>query len=416
MSEYYYAMEIFLVGGAVRDQLMGFEPSERDWVVVGATEKDLEQQGFKRVGKDFPVFLHPQTKDEYALARTECKTKPGYKGFEVYASPSVTLEDDLRRRDLTINAIAQDANGKLIDPFNGQKDITNRVLRHVSPAFSEDPVRILRLARFAARFAHLGFSVAEETNALMRRMVDNGEVDALVPERVWKEMQRALAMPTPQRFFQVLRDCGALARLFPEIERLYGVPQPEQHHPEIDTGVHTMMVLEQAAKLSNDTQVRFAALVHDLGKGITPPELWPKHKEHEENGVPLVEALCARFRIPNEYRDLAVHVTRYHLLFHRAQELKANTILKLLKNLDALRRPDRFEKFLLACEADAKGRLGLENQPCPQALLLQRALEAVQSVGSDTLIERGFKGAALGHELQHQRILAIKAVLPHQLE
>lgn len=410
-ASYYYAMKIYLVGGAVRDKLMGFTPTERDWVVVGARPEDLESQGYKRVGKDFPVYLHPQTHDEYALARTERKTKPGYKGFTVHASPEVTLHEDLQRRDLTINAIAEDKDGQLIDPFNGAKDIENRILRHVSPAFSEDPVRILRLARFAARFAHLGFAVAAETNQLMQEMVHNGEVDALVPERVWKEMQRALCMPAPQRFFEVLRDCGALARLFPEIENLYGVPQPPQHHPEVDTGVHTMMVLQQATKISSDPQVRFAALVHDLGKGITPKDLWPKHLEHEENGVPLVENLCRRFRIPNEYRDLAVHVTRYHLHYHRALEFKPKTVLKLLQNTDAFRKPERFEKFLLACEADARGRTGFENRPCLQSELLRRALGAATDVDPKSLIDKGLKGEEIGKELYHLRILAVKKVM-----
>ncbi|MGD8594023.1 MAG: multifunctional CCA addition/repair protein [Gammaproteobacteria bacterium] len=404
-------MKIYLVGGAVRDKLMGFTPTEHDWVVVGARPQDLESQGYKRVGKDFPVYLHPETHDEYALARTERKTKPGYKGFTVHASPEVTLHEDLERRDLTINAIAEDERGQLIDPFGGVKDIDNKVLRHVSPAFAEDPVRILRLARFAARFAHLGFTVAPETNDLMKNMVTNGEVDALVPERVWKEMERALAMPTPQRFFEILRGCGALKRLFPELEALYGVPQPEQHHPEIDTGVHTMMVLEQAARLSGDTQVRFAALVHDLGKGITPKDQWPKHIEHEERGVALVENLCKRYRVPNDYRDLATHVTRYHLHYHRSLEFRANTLLKLLQNIDAFRKPKRFEQFLLACEADARGRKGLENRPCPQSELLRQAVNAASGINPRPLIDKGLQGKALGQELHRLKILAIKEVI-----
>jgi len=404
-------MKIYLVGGAVRDKLMGFTPTERDWVVVGARSQDLESLGYKQVGKDFPVYLHPKTHEEYALARTERKTKPGYKGFTVHASPEVTLHEDLERRDLTINAIAEDEHGELIDPFGGIKDIDNKILRHVSPAFAEDPVRILRLARFAARFSHLGFSVAPETNELMKTMVANGEVDALVPERVWKEMERALAMPTPQRFFEILRGCGALERLFPELEALYGVPQPEQHHPEVDTGVHTMLVLEQAARLSDDTQVRFAALVHDLGKGITPQDEWPKHKEHEEKGVELVENLCKRYRVPNDYRDLAVHVTRYHLHYHRAMEMKASTILKLLQNIDAFRKPRRFEQFLVACEADARGRTGFENRQCPQSELLRQALKAATSENAKTLVDKGFTGKKLGDELYRLRVLAIKHVV-----
>lgn len=307
-------MEIYLVGGYVRDQLLGLETKDRDWVVVGAVPEEMLKQDYRQVGKDFPVFLHPQTNEEYALARTERKTAAGYSGFSFHASADVTLEEDLIRRDLTINAIAQADNGELIDPFNGQADIKARILRHVSPAFIEDPVRILRIARFAARFANLNFTIADETKKLMSEMVSNGEVDALVPERVWQETMRALSENAPARYFEVLRDCGALKKLFPEIDRLWGVPQPEKHHPEIDTGIHTMMVLTQAAILSDDPKVRFAALVHDLGKGTTPESQWPKHIDHESSGVPLVEALCDRYRIPNDYRELAIIVTKYHYI------------------------------------------------------------------------------------------------------
>ncbi|HEC18469.1 MAG TPA: multifunctional CCA addition/repair protein [Gammaproteobacteria bacterium] len=402
-------MESYLVGGAVRDTLLGLVPKERDWVVVGATPEQMKAWGYRQVGKDFPVFLHPETHEEYALARTERKTAPGYHGFAVHAAPDVTLEEDLRRRDLTINAMAQDAQGRIIDPFHGQEDLANRVLRHVSPAFSEDPVRILRVARFAARFAHLGFTVAEDTSTLMQHMVEAGEVDALVPERVWAETEKALGEQTPARFFEVLRSCGALARLFPEIDRLFGVPQPEKHHPEIDTGVHTLLVLSQAARLSDNTQVRFAAVVHDLGKGTTPREQWPKHIAHEERGVPLVEALCERLRTPKSYRQLAVAVTRYHLHYHRAAELRPETLLKLFKSLDALRRPERFELFLLACEADSRGRPGFEDAHFEQPAILRRARDAAAAVDPKDLVGQGLGGKALGEALDKQRIQAIKS-------
>ncbi len=400
-------MEIYLVGGAVRDTLLGIEPKERDWVVVGATPEQLKAQGYKQVGKDFPVFLHPKTHEEYALARTERKTAPGYHGFSMHAAPDVTLEEDLLRRDLTINAIAQTASGQLIDPFNGQQDLADKLLRHVSPAFSEDPVRILRVARFAARFAHLGFTIAPETGELMRDMVNAGEVDALVAERVWTETERALGEKKPARFFEVLRDCGALEKLFPEIERLFGVPQPEKHHPEIDTGLHTLMVLTQAARLSPDTRVRFAALVHDLGKGATPKDQWPKHIAHEERGVPLVEDLCQRLRVPKSYRELAVAVTRYHLHYHRAAELKPATLLKLFGALDAFRRPERFELFILACEADSRGRTGFENAHFDQPGILRRTRDAAAAVTAKTLTGK-LAGAAIGEELNRLRKQAIK--------
>jgi tRNA nucleotidyltransferase (CCA-adding enzyme) len=404
-------MKIYLVGGAVRDKLLGFNPREKDWVVVGATPEDMLNKGFKQVGKDFPVFLHPQSHEEYALARTERKTAPGYKGFEFHASSDVTLEQDLLRRDLTINAMAEDEAGNIIDPYNGIMDLDQRILRHVSAAFNEDPVRVLRVARFAARFASMEFIVADETLALMRDMVDSGEVDALVPERVWKELETALATDTPQQFFNTLRDCGALQKLFPEIDQLYGVPQPENHHPEIDTGIHTMMVLAQCARLTDDPVTRFAALVHDLGKGITPKDEWPKHINHEENGVPLINALCDRYRIPNDYRELATHVARYHLHCHKANELRASSILKLLKNIDAFRKPDRFKQFLIACEADARGRAGYENTPYPQAKLLQAALNAANQVDVQDLTETGFTGKQIGEKLHELQVRAIKKVI-----
>ncbi len=402
-------MRIYLVGGAVRDKLLGLPVKERDWVVVGARPEDLERQGYKPVGRDFPVFLHPKTHDEYALARTERKIAAGYRGFSVRAAPEVTLEEDLRRRDLTINALAQDADGKIIDPYGGRRDIEQRVLRHVSPAFAEDPVRILRAARFAARYRHLGFRVAEETIALMRGMVDAGEADALVPERVWQELAKALREPNPPAFFEVLRACDAQALLFPEIERLYGVPQPPQYHPEIDTGVHTMLVLTQAAKLSPEPIVRFAALTHDLGKGTTPRSQWPSHRGHEKRGVALVDQLCDRLKAPNHFRELARHVARYHLHCHRALELCAATILKVLEALDAFRRPERFEQFLTACEADARGRAGLENREYPQADILRAARAAAASVNAKSLIEAGIEGPAIASALRERRIAAIKA-------
>ena len=401
-------MEIFLVGGYVRDQLLGLETKDRDWVVVGANADALLKLNYRQVGKDFPVFLHPDTNEEYALARTERKTAAGYDGFSFHATADVTLEEDLTRRDLTINAIAEDAKGQLIDPFNGQADIKAKILRHVSPAFIEDPVRILRLARFAARFADLGFTIADETQSLMSQMVENGEVDALVPERVWQETLRALTEKTPARYFEVLRDCGALAKLFPEINRLWGVPQPEKHHPEIDTGIHTMMVLTQAAKLSDDAKVRFAALVHDLGKGTTAKNKWPKHIDHESRGVPLVEALCDRYRIPNDYRELAIIVTKYHLHYHRAAELRDATFLKTLESLDAFRRPDRFELFLLACEADSRGRTGFENQHFDQPAIYRNAFHAAKKINAKELVAQGLKGKEIKEELAKQRIISIK--------
>ena len=397
----------------MRDALLGLPIKDRDWVVVGASPQEMEREGYKAVGKDFPVFLHPHSKEEYALARTERKTGPGYTGFEFHAAADVTLEQDLLRRDLTINAIAQREDGEIIDPLHGQRDLEQLLLRHVSAAFVEDPVRILRVARFAARFANLGFRVAEDTLQLMSQMVSNGEVDALVPERVWQETERALGEQTPARFFEVLRECGALARIFPEIDRLFGVPQPVEHHPEVDTGVHTMLVLQQAVRLSEDTRVRFAALTHDLGKGITPKEQWPRHLEHEAKGVPLVAELCQRLRVPRDYRELAELVARYHLHFHRAKELRANTILKLIQSLDGFRRPERFEMFLLACEADARGRPGYEDRPMEQAQILQRAYVAANTVSVQEVITQGLKGDAIAQELQQRRIKAIKHAL-HQ--
>ncbi|HND98811.1 MAG TPA: multifunctional CCA addition/repair protein [Plasticicumulans sp.] len=402
-------MEIHLVGGAVRDALLGRSVGERDWVVTGATPDELLALGYKRVGKDFPVFLHPETGEEYALARTERKTAPGYHGFAIDAAPHVTLEDDLARRDLTVNAIAQAADGRLIDPFGGRRDLEARVLRHVSPAFAEDPVRILRLARFAARYAPLGFTVAPETQALMRAMVAAGEVDALQPERVWQELARALGEPVPGRFIEVLRDCGALARLLPELDRLWGVPQPPQHHPEIDTGVHVLLVLEQAVRLGADVPTRYAALLHDLGKGTTPPAEWPKHTAHEARGAALAREVSERLRAPKEFRELAVLVAELHTRAHRALELRTTTLLETLERLDALRRPERFARWLLACEADARGRTGLETRPYPQAAWLAQARVAAAAVPVQPLVERGLKGPEFGEALRLARLDALRA-------
>ncbi|UCE89064.1 MAG: multifunctional CCA addition/repair protein [Pseudomonadota bacterium] len=402
-------MKAYLVGGCVRDRLLGLSVKDRDWVVVGTTPSEMLTQGFRQVGKDFPVFLHPETHEEYALARTERKTAPGYTGFEFHAAPDVSLEDDLQRRDLTVNAMAETPEGELVDPYGGLDDLTHRVLRHVSPAFAEDPVRILRVARFAARFAQWDFTVAPETRALMREMVESGEVDALVPERVWQETNCALAEAKPSRFFEVLRECGALARLFPEVDRLFGVPQPREHHPEVDSGVHVMLVVDQAARLSEETAVRFAALVHDLGKGITPREEWPRHIDHEERGVPLVEALCERLKVPNEYRDLGILVTRYHLHYFRAAELRPGTMLKTLQALDAFRRPERFELFLLACEADARGRTGWEQRDIPEGRIMRNALQAAAAVDGAALAAEGLSGKAIAARLAELRTQAIAA-------
>ncbi len=400
-------MEIYQVGGAVRDRLLELAVKDRDWVVVGATPEQMLSAGYRQVGRNFPVFLHPQSKEEYALARTERKTAPGYTGFQVHAAPDVTLEQDLQRRDLTINAIAQAADGTLIDPFGGIADLEQRRLRHVSPAFSEDPLRILRLARFTARFAPLGFTIVSETETLMQQMVEAGEVDALIPERVWNEFQRALCETQPERFIEVLRGCGALAHLLPEIDNLFGVPQPEQHHPEIDCGLHTLLVLQQACQLSPEPVVRFAALLHDLGKATTPPEEWPRHINHEARALPLIRQLCQRLRVPNEYRDLALLAAQYHTHCHRAAELRPATLLKLLEGLDAFRRGERFEQFLLVCFADTRGRYGFEQRDYPQMDRLRQARQAALKIDAGALARAGLKGQALADRLRHLRIAAI---------
>jgi tRNA nucleotidyltransferase (CCA-adding enzyme) len=405
-------MQVYLVGGAVRDELLGLPVKERDWVVVGGTREELEQCNFRAVGRDFPVFLHPDTHEEYALARRERKTAPGYRGFSVEFGPEVTLEEDLSRRDLTINAMARQADGALVDPHGGKRDLDARLLRHVSEAFVEDPVRILRLARFAARFAPLGFRIAADTMALMRRMVQDNEADALVAERVWQESEKALREPAAGAFFRVLRECGALERIYPEIDALFGVPQPARWHPEIDSGVHTLMVLDQAVRLSPDAKVRFAALVHDLGKARTPPSEWPRHHGHEERSVSLIESLAARLRVPGEYRDLAVLVARQHGLVHRAFELRPKTVMDLLERSDALRRPERFARMLLACEADSRGRAGLENDPYPQRDYLLSAQAIAASVKPSLEELAGLSGGAIAELLSRRRLEAVAALRP----
>ena len=407
-------MQVYLVGGAVRDALLGLPVKERDWVVVGGTRDELLRQKFREVGRDFPVFLHPESHEEYALARLERKVSPGYRGFAVEFGPEVTLEEDLARRDLTINAMAQSSDGSLLDPYGGRHDLEARLLRHVSPAFVEDPVRILRVARFAARFAPLGFRVAPETTALMRSMVERGEAAALIPERVWQETEKALRESAASVFFQVLRECGALQAIYPEIDALFGVPQPAQWHPEIDTGIHTLMVLDQAAALSSDTTVRFAALVHDLGKGTTPKEQWPKHAGHEERSVALIEALCARLRSPGEYRELGVIVARYHGNAHRAFELRPKTILGILEQSDAFRRPERFAQALLAFEADSRGRLGLETAPYPQREFLQATRDAAAAVKPTPEEIAQCSGEEIAKRLHERRLLAIAEVAARQ--
>ena len=406
-------MQIYLVGGAVRDTLLGLPVKDRDWVVVGTTPQGLIARGFTPVGRDFPVFLHPQTHDQYALARTERKTAPGYQGFVVHAAPDVSLEQDLARRDLTINAMARGADGVLVDPFGGARDLRERVLRHVGEAFAEDPVRLLRLSRFAARYAD--FTVAEPTQELLRRLVDEGEVDALVPERVWQELARGLMEPRPSRMLEVLRGCGALARLLPEVERLFGVPQPEQHHPEVDTGVHLLMVLDQCARLHAPLAVRWACLVHDLGKGTTPREQWPRHLGHEQRSAKLARAAAVRLRVPTECRELADVVAREHGHVHRSGELGPAATLRLLVRCDALRRPERFEQVLQACECDARGRTGLEDRPYPPRERLARALACVLGVDTAAAAEaaaaRGARGPQIGEAVQHAREQALVRTL-----
>lgn len=407
-------MEVYLVGGAVRDQQLGLPVKERDWCVVGATPDDLKSLGYRPVGNEFPVFLHPESNEEYALARTERKTGTGYHGFTFHTSPDITIEEDLARRDLTINAMAVGPDGKLIDPCNGLADIESRTLRHVSDAFVEDPVRILRAARFAARLLGLGFRIADETMQLMKRMVLDGEADELVPERVWKETEAALAGPDPQVFMEVLRECGALKVVFAEIDALFGVPQPEKWHPEIDCGIHSLMALEQAAALSKDADVRFAALVHDLGKATTAKTILPKHTGHERRSVRLVKSLSVRLRVPAAFRELACLVAEFHTHLHRAFELRPSTVLKVLNRTDAFRRPPRFEKFLIACEADARGRTGFEDRPYPQAEYFRAAWKAASAIDISDLTNDDLSGQEIGKEIASRRQRAIAAVRKDQ--
>ena len=402
-------MQIFIVGGAVRDELLGRLNADRDYVVVGATPEALLKQGFRPVGKDFPVFLHPKTQEEYALARTERKSGHGYHGFTFHAAPDVTLEEDLARRDLTINAMAKAADGTLIDPFHGQQDLLAKTLRHVGPAFAEDPVRILRIARFAARFHD--FSVAPETLALMRQMVSSGEVDHLVAERVWQELATGLMEEKPSRMLEVLRDCGALARLLPEVDALFGVPQRADYHPEVDTGIHTMMVIDQSALRRFILPVRFTALTHDLGKGTTPADILPRHIGHEERSVELTEKLCARLRVPNDCRDLALLMARYHGNIHRAADLKANTIVTLFEKTDALRRPERFQQLLDACLCDFTGRLGWENRPYETPQRLLTALAAVNSLDAGKIAAACIEKAHIPERIHQARVRAVKLKL-----
>ena len=405
-------MQVYLVGGAVRDQLLGLPVKDRDWVIVGATPADLLSQGYQQVGKDFPVFLHPQNKEEYALARTERKNGSGYTGFICDFSPDISLEQDLIRRDLTINAIAQDLQGKLHDPYGGVQDLQQRWLRHISPAFAEDPLRVLRVARFAARFHSLGFQIAAETLALMTQLSASGELQNLTAERVWLETEKALNEPHPEIYFDVLRQTGALKVLFPELDRLYGVPQPPQHHPEIDSFVHTMLVLQQAAQLKknsqNPTAVCFAALCHDLGKGVTDPAIYPHHYGHEQAGVPLVRALCKRLKVPSYAQQLAELTCQYHTHTHKAFELRAETIIKLFNSFDAWRKPERFAEFLRVCEADSRGRLGFEHKPYPQAAYLLDCLQAARAVDVQAIIDAGFQQQAIRDELNRRRINVVK--------
>lgn len=400
-------MQVYLVGGAVRDQLLGRTVTEHDYVVVGVTPQQMLAQGYMPVGSDFPVFLHPQTKEEYALARTERKSGVGYGGFTFYTSPDLSLEDDLIRRDLTINAMAQTTDGQIIDPYGGQQDLAQRILRHVSPAFVEDPLRVLRVARFAARYADLGFQVATETLALMQQLVEQGELAYLSPERIWKETQRALTETRAEVYFEVLRACGALKAIMPEVDALFGVPQRPEYHPEVDTGIHTLMTLQRACEQQYSDRVRFAAVLHDLGKALTPTDQLPRHVEHEARGVEPIRQLCHRLKVPTQYQQLAELVCREHLLCHRVMELRAGTIWRLLQRLDVLRRPERVEEFIQACECDARGRLGLEQRPYPQADFLRHAIQQVRAIRS-TDLPAHIQGPAIGEALINARITALE--------
>lgn len=400
-------MQTYLVGGAVRDKLLNIPNYDNDWVVVGSTADKMLSLGFQPVGKDFPVFLHPKTKEEYALARTERKSGHGYTGFQCHFSPEVSIEEDLIRRDLTINAIAQDKSGALIDPYDGQTDIKNRLLRHVSEAFVEDPLRVLRVARFAAKLAPLGFTIAPETIQLMSKMVNSGELAHLTPERVWQEWHKSLITKRPDVFLSVLRQCGALKVIVPEIDRLFGVPQPEKWHPEIDTGIHTLMVAKQAALISDSSIVRFAAQVHDLGKGVTPKSEWPSHKMHTHTGLAIIKAVCERIRVPNEYKEIALAVCAQHSNVHRAAELRPATFLKILNNLDVWRKPEKLDLVLLTCMADHQGRKGHEDSAYPQKLIFESAYKTALSINVQDVIKDGFSGKHIREESDRRKIEAI---------
>ncbi|MFC1688813.1 multifunctional CCA addition/repair protein [Pseudomonadota bacterium] len=403
--------EVFLVGGAVRDDLLGKVVKEQDWVVVGGSPEELTSQGYRQVGASFPVFLHPDSGEEYALARTERKQGHGYHGFAVDFHPGVTLIEDLERRDLTINAMARDEQGQLVDPFNGQRDLEQRVLRHVSDAFTEDPLRVLRVARFAARFADLGFTIHPSTLKLMTDMVRSGELEHLVPERVWSECEKAFGCSQPGKFIEVLRECGALEQLLPEVDRLFGVPQPEKHHPEIDTGIHVLMTMNLAADMGNDAKVIFALLLHDLGKGLTPESRLPSHFGHEKSGLPLVQGVCERFRVPGAYRSLALIVCENHLRCHRVLEARPSTLLKLIEDAGLLRQPERTENFLQACEADYRGRKGMESRSYPQAGRVRLGLAAAQSIRAADVETTGLEGPQIGEKIREARIAAISDAL-----
>ncbi|MDB0047627.1 multifunctional CCA addition/repair protein [Porticoccaceae bacterium] len=406
-------MKIYRVGGAVRDKLLNYFSDENDWLVVGATPEKMVELGYLPVGNDFPVFIKPDTGEEYALARTERKSGHGYGGFTFHAAADVSLEEDLVRRDLTINAMAEDDDGQLYDPYQGQADLDKKILRHVSEAFTEDPLRVLRVARFAARYHHLGFTIAPETMALMTAIASSGELDYLVAERVWKETERALGERSPDIYIEVLRQCGALDVLFPEVSRLFGVPQRADYHPEIDTGIHTLMALQQSVRLSRSSKIRFAVLVHDLGKGITPDHVLPSHRGHEARGVPLVNDVCDRFKVPNDVRQLALAVTEYHLMCHKAQELKPETIVNLLKGVGALKSRDRLEDFILCCEADARGRTGFEDRAYPSSDYLRAAVDGISNISVADLVEAGIDGAEIGRQLHLRRTARMSEIKQH---
>ena len=406
-------MKIYRVGGAVRDKLLNYFSDENDWLVVGATPEKMVELGYLPVGNDFPVFIKPNTGEEYALARTERKSGHGYGGFTFHAAADVSLEEDLVRRDLTINAMAEDDEGQLYDPYNGQADLDKKILRHVSEAFTEDPLRVLRVARFAARYHHLGFTIAPETMELMTAIASSGELDYLVAERVWKETDRALGERSPDIFIDVLRQCGALDVLFPEVSRLFGVPQRADYHPEIDTGIHTLMALQQSVRLSDSSKIRFSVLVHDLGKGITPDHVLPSHRGHEARGVPLVNDVCDRFKVPNDVRQLALVVTEYHLMCHKAQELKPETIVNLLKGVGALKSRERLEDFILCCEADARGRTGFEDREYPSSDYLRAALDGISDISVADLVKAGIDGAEIGRQLHLRRTARMSEIKQH---